>query len=131
MSIIDREFLRSNNHDVCLAAMQTSGRPFFLMDVKVVDLKANAGSHAHENGLKEASRIPRIGEVRVRGPTTFGGYLQQGDVQLEHFDDCGWFRTGDLATVDSNGYITIVDRAKDMILCGGENVYCAEVELLR
>ena len=131
MSIIDRKFLRSNNHDVCLATMQTSGRPFFLMDVKVVDLKANAGSHAHENGLKDASRIPRIGEVRVRGPTTFGGYLQQGDAQLEHFDDCGWFRTGDLATVDSNGYITIVDRAKDMILCGGENVYCAEVELLR
>ena len=127
MSIIDRELLRSNNYDGCLAAMQTSGRPFCLMDMKIVDVKTGAVINTRNVDVEHVSRAPCIGEVRVRGPTIFKGYLHNSDAQLDYFDDCGWFRTGDLATVESNGYITIVDRAKDMILCGGENVYCAEV----
>ncbi|MGA1600472.1 MAG: AMP-binding enzyme, partial [bacterium] len=57
----------------------------------------------------------------------FPGYWQNEQANETSFVD-GWFCTGDMGSIDQEGYITIVDRAKDMILCGGENVYCAEVE---
>ena len=95
----------------------TSGAPFALMDVKVV----TDGGSAAEPGSGD------VGEVLCRGPTVFGEYWNRPEATRESFAD-GWFRTGDLATVDASGYITVVDRCKDMILCGGENVYCVEVE---
>ena len=55
------------------------------------------------------------------------GYWNKPEATSEAFPG-GWFRTGDLATLDAQGYITIADRAKDMVLRGGENIYCAEVE---
>ena len=64
-------------------------------------------------------------QVWIRGPTVFSGYV--GGAAPDAFAG-GWFRTGDLATVDGRGYLTITDRAKDMILVGSENVYCVEVE---
>ena len=67
-----------------------------------------------------------MGEVWIRGPTVFSGYDNNEEATSKLWND--WFRTGDLATMNSYGYITIVDRAKDMILVGSENVYCCEVE---
>ena len=64
-------------------------------------------------------------QVWIRGPTVFSGYV--GGAAPDAFAGT-WFRTGDLATVDGRGYLTITDRAKDMILVGSENVYCVEVE---
>ena len=64
----------------------------------------------------------------MRGPTVFGGYLQNREVEADVFDEEGWFCTGDLAFVKSDGYICLVGRLKDVILCGGENVYTSEVE---
>jgi len=68
-----------------------------------------------------------MGEITVRGPGNFKGYWNKPEATAEAIPD-GWFRTGDLATMDSEGYFTIVDRKKDMILRGGMNVYPREVE---
>jgi acyl-CoA synthetase (AMP-forming)/AMP-acid ligase II len=68
-----------------------------------------------------------VGELVVRGPNNVRGYLNKPEATAEAFPD-GWFQTGDLATIDEDGFISIVDRAKDMVLRGGENIYSAEVE---
>ncbi|MBO0792485.1 MAG: long-chain-fatty-acid--CoA ligase [Ktedonobacteraceae bacterium] len=68
-----------------------------------------------------------VGEIIARGPNVMLGYWQQPEVTAEATRD-GWFHTGDLATVDEEHYISIVDRAKDMIISGGENIYSVEVE---
>jgi fatty-acyl-CoA synthase len=67
------------------------------------------------------------GEVLVQGPNVTAGYWQNPAATADAFVD-GWLRTGDLAVVDDEGYLTIVDRLKDMFISGGENVYPAEVE---
>ena len=68
-----------------------------------------------------------VGEIAIRGDNVMKGYWQNPEATAEAIPD-GWFRTGDLATVDDEGYYTIVDRKKDMILRGGMNVYPREVE---
>lgn len=67
------------------------------------------------------------GEVVVRGPHVMPGYWGLPRETTAAFTD-GWFRTGDAATTDADGYVTIIDRLKDMIISGGENIYPAEVE---
>ncbi|EGB12876.1 hypothetical protein AURANDRAFT_18419, partial [Aureococcus anophagefferens] len=69
-----------------------------------------------------------VGEVWIRGPTLFSGYNNNAKATAEAITPDGWFRTGDLAKVNEMSYLTITDRAKDMILVGSENVYCVEVE---
>jgi long-chain acyl-CoA synthetase len=68
------------------------------------------------------------GEIAVRGPQIFEGYFKLPDKNEEVFDDEGWFYTEDIARVDDDGYFWMVDRADDMIIAGGENIYPAEVE---
>jgi long-chain acyl-CoA synthetase len=68
-----------------------------------------------------------IGELWVRGASVIKGYLNRPDATAESITD-GWLHTGDVAKLDEDGFIYIVDRKKDMVLRGGENVYCAEVE---
>jgi long-chain acyl-CoA synthetase len=68
-----------------------------------------------------------VGELWVRGAQVIRGYLNRPDATAETITD-GWLHTGDIARIDEDGFIFIVDRAKDMVLRGGENVYCAEVE---
>ncbi|MGL5816248.1 MAG: long-chain-fatty-acid--CoA ligase [Phycicoccus sp.] len=68
-----------------------------------------------------------VGEIAIRGDNVMKGYWQDEAATAEAIPD-GWFRTGDLATVDGEGYFTIVDRAKDLIIRGGMNVYPREVE---
>jgi acyl-CoA synthetase (AMP-forming)/AMP-acid ligase II len=68
-----------------------------------------------------------VGEILVRSPALFSGYYRQPAETAAAMAD-GWYRTGDLGRRDEAGYYTIVDRAKDMIITGGENVYSAEVE---
>lgn len=67
------------------------------------------------------------GEILVRGPMVMNGYFDQPDETAAVLQD-GWLRTGDVGYVDSEGYVFIVDRKKDMVISGGENIYCAEVE---
>jgi long-chain acyl-CoA synthetase len=68
-----------------------------------------------------------IGELQVRGPTVVRGYWDDPVATRTAFDD-GWLRTGDLARVDAEGYLYIEGRLKDMIIRGGENIACPEVE---
>ncbi|MDZ4373806.1 MAG: class I adenylate-forming enzyme family protein [Phenylobacterium sp.] len=67
------------------------------------------------------------GELWVRGPNVVRGYWNAPEATGDAFVD-GWYRTGDIGTVDAEGFITILDRVKDMLIRGGENIYCAEIE---
>lgn len=71
--------------------------------------------------------VGRVGELLVRGPNVFSGYWNNPKATSEALRD-GWFHTGDLAKVDEEGFYTLVDRKKDMVITGGENVYSTEVE---
>lgn len=93
----------------------SAGVPHFFSDVRVVHpdfTPVDAGE---------------TGEVVVRGPHVMPGYWGLPDETAAVFAD-GWFRSGDAARVDEDGYVFIVDRIKDMIISGGENIYPAEIE---
>ena len=68
-----------------------------------------------------------IGEIVMRGNTTMKGYLNNPDETKKAFKD-GWFHSGDLAVIQEDGYIQIKDRAKDIIISGGENISSVEIE---
>lgn len=100
------------------------------------DVVAHAGSigrPAQFNDFRivneEGEQVPlgEVGELCVRGPNVFIGYWNKPDETAKALRS-GWFHTGDLAHVDEEGFYTLVDRKKDMIITGGENVYPIEVE---
>ena len=68
-----------------------------------------------------------VGQLCVRGSVVIKGYLNRPEATAEAIQD-GWFNTGDIARIDEDGFVFIVDRAKDMVIRGGENIYCSEVE---
>jgi long-chain acyl-CoA synthetase len=69
-----------------------------------------------------------VGEIVVRSPSVMVGYWHRPEATAEIFGEGGWMRTGDIGQMDADGYVFVLDRAKDMIISGGENVYPAEVE---
>jgi acyl-CoA synthetase (AMP-forming)/AMP-acid ligase II len=77
--------------------------------------------------LYEPDAESGVGELLVRGPNVVKGYWNKPEATAETFVD-GWLHTGDMARLDQDGFVQIVDRKKDMICRGGENVYCVEVE---
>ena len=68
------------------------------------------------------------GELLIRGECLFSGYWRDPDASAAAFTEDGWYRTGDIASLSADGYLRILDRATDMIISGGENIYPAEVE---
>jgi long-chain acyl-CoA synthetase len=98
-----------------LARPASSGRCSAVMELKVVG----------DDG-RELPRGER-GELLVRGTALFTGYWRRPEVDAQVFVD-GWFRTGDVAYLDDEGYLFIVDRIKDLIIRGGENIGCGHVE---
>lgn len=78
-----------------------------------------------DNGVEVP--IGEIGELTVKSPANMRCYLNKPDATNRVFQD-GWLRTGDLATIDADGYVTIVDRKKNIIIRGGENIACLDVE---
>ena len=76
----------------------------------------------------QACAAGEIGGIEVRGPNVFHGYWRMPEKTKEEFTADGWFRTGDVGTIDERGYVSIVGRSKDLIITGGYNVYPAEVE---
>jgi long-chain acyl-CoA synthetase len=84
-------------------------------DVRIVDEDGNDLS------------IGEVGELWVRSPNNVRGYWNKPEETAKAFIN-GWFRSGDAARIDEDGFVYVVDRIKDMVLRGGENVYCAEVE---
>jgi long-chain acyl-CoA synthetase len=77
--------------------------------------------------LEDVDPNSQVGELLIRGQNVVSGYWNKLEQTKETFVD-GWLRTGDLAKVDDDGFVEIVDRKKDMVNRGGENVYCIEVE---
>jgi long-chain acyl-CoA synthetase len=75
------------------------------------------------------SEVPagEVGELWIRGPNVVKGYWRKPEASAAAFTD-GWLHSGDLARIDEEGFVYIVDRAKDMLIRGGENIYCVEVE---
>jgi fatty-acyl-CoA synthase len=69
-----------------------------------------------------------VGELWVRGPVVSAGYWHRPEATAETFQEDGWLRTGDVGRVDADGYVQVLDRIKDMIIRGGENIYSLEVE---
>ena len=94
----------------------TAGKPALHVELRVV--RDDGEPCAHDE----------IGEVQFSGPNVFAGYWNRPDATAEAFTPDGWFKTGDLGRLDDEGFLTLVDRKKDMVITGGENVYSAEVE---
>ncbi len=106
-------YLRSDEHDA--QRLASCGRPLPGNEVRLLD-----------TALREVAP-GEIGEVCVRGPLVMSGYLDRPEETAKAFAG-DWLHTGDLARMDADGYLYLVDRAKDMIISGGFNVYSAEVE---
>jgi long-chain acyl-CoA synthetase len=104
-----------NLGDDYLRKPDSVGVPVPVCEVRVVD---DAG-----NELREGE----VGELWIKGPNVVAGYWNDPEATAETFTD-GWLHSGDLARVDDEGFVFIVDRAKDMLIRGGENIYCVEVE---
>ena len=92
------------------------GTPIEGVEMKVVD----------DDGGEVAQGEP--GEIVIRGHNVMKGYWNRAEATEEAIDDEGWFKTGDMATIDEDGYFFIVDRKKDLIIRGGYNVYPREIE---
>lgn len=105
----------SNSAEDYILRPSSCGVPSATGEVKIVDADG-----------KEPP-VGQVGELWYRGPTVVRGYWQKPEATAETFVD-GWVKTGDLARVDEEGFVFIVDRAKDMLIRGGENIYCVEVE---
>ena len=101
----------------CLRKAGTAGRMCLYVEVKIVD--------------DDGKELPtgKAGEVIVRGPNVMKGYWNRPE-ETEKALRNGWFYSGDVGYLDEDGYLTLVDRKKDMIISGGENVYPAEIEKL-
>ena len=95
---------------------ESSGRCSAVLDLRIVD----------PDGAELATG--QRGELQVRGVAVFRGYWNRPDANAETFVEGGWMRTGDVAYLDSEGFLFIVDRIKDMVIRGGENVGCGGVE---
>jgi long-chain acyl-CoA synthetase len=91
------------------------GPPVPVVDLAIVDAEGN--------------EVPQgqTGEVLIKGPIIMPGYWNKPEATAETVID-GWLHTGDIGYLDEDGYLFITDRAKDMIIRGGENIYCVEIE---
>lgn len=109
ISLLDSTYIRSKAGSI--------GRPLFGIDTRIVD----------ESGRD----VPQgeVGELLVRAANVFIGYWMLPGATAEVLRD-GWFHTGDMACADDEGFLTLVDRKKDMLISGGENVYSREVEVV-
>ena len=97
--------------------VSTVGRKLPEVEVKIVDVETGEEAGTGEQG-----------DLCTRGYHVMKGYYKMEDRTREVIDEDGWLHTGDLATIDDNGYVKITGRAKDMIIRGGENVYPREIE---
>ena len=104
-------------HQDALRKEGSVGQPFFNVEVRVVD------EHMQDVAVDE------VGEIVYRGPGMFKGYYRNPEETKKAFEG-GWFHSGDLVRRDEEGFLYVVDRKKDMIISGGENIYSAEVEMM-
>ncbi len=112
-----KEHLKKLPREEQLRFKSKTGREFIGVELKVVS----------EQGKEVKKDEKEIGEIIVKGDTVTKGYWKLPEETKKSIKE-GWLYTGDMAVIDEEGYVTIVDRKKDMILTGGENVYSTEVE---
>ncbi len=111
-------YLGSADHrDLDHARLQSAGRPYPGVELRCVDLQGNSVPQGEP------------GEVWIRSPANMVGYWKQSESTAETLVD-GWIHTGDIGYIDAEGYVTICDRLKDMIIVGGEKIFCPEVEVV-
>jgi acyl-CoA synthetase (AMP-forming)/AMP-acid ligase II len=108
--------LAPEDHSPGHPRLASAGRVSFGWEVRIVD--------------PDGRDLPfeAAGELLIRGECLFSGYWRDPEATAAAFADGGWYRTGDIAKLTADGYLYILDRAKDMIISGGENIYPAEVE---
>ena len=99
-----------------LARPDSCGPAVPVCDMKIVDIASG-----------EELGVNQVGELWGKGPNVVKGYWNKPEATAQTFID-GWVKTGDLARIDDEGFCFIIDRAKDMLIRGGENIYCIEVE---
>jgi len=112
-----KDALRGLSHKEQMRFRATTGREFITIELRVVN---GEGEDVKPDGRE-------VGEIIVRGDSVTREYWNLPEVTQEAIKD-GWLYTGDMAVIDEEGYVTIVDRKRDMIITGGENVYSVEVE---
>ena len=115
ISILDSASLREALESSDTARLRSAGRPLPGVEWRILD----------DDG--RSLPVGETGEIVVRGPNVSAGYLNRKQETAAVFRD-GWFHTGDLGCMDADGFVFLVDRKKDMIITGGENVYSSEVE---
>jgi acyl-CoA synthetase (AMP-forming)/AMP-acid ligase II len=108
--------LAPEDHQPGHPRLGSAGRVSFGWEVRIVD------PDGRDLGFEEA------GELLIRGEPLFSGYWRDPEATAAAFAAGRWYRTGDIGTLTADGYLYILDRAKDMIISGGENIYPAEVE---
>jgi fatty-acyl-CoA synthase len=100
------------------AVRESQGRPMPLVDLKIVDGDGRILPHDGK----------AFGDLYVRGPCVVAGYFKDEAASRDAFDAEGWFKTGDVCTIDADGYVRITDRSKDVIKSGGEWISSIELE---
>lgn len=102
--------------DYAVSKAGSAGKPLFYSDIRIVD--------KNNNDVKPGE----AGELLIGGPTVFSGYWKNSEATGEAIDKEGYFHTGDIVREDEDGFIFVVDREKEVIISGGENIYPAEVD---
>lgn len=115
ISTLSREEIGARHHPQWRERLGSAGRAYACIDIKIVD----------ENGRDLP--VGEIGEIICRGQTVMPGYWQNPEATAKALRD-GWLYTGDVGALDEQGYLTLKDRSKDMIISGGSNIYPREVE---
>lgn len=108
-------FSTPHDHTLGNPRLRSAGKPLPNIELRIVD--------------SDDRPVPvgTVGEIHVRGATVMKGYWRQPELTAQALRG-GWMRTGDAGRLEADGYLYIVDRLKDMVVTGGENVYCSEVE---
>ncbi len=109
----DHELIRDKNTNYLL---RSAGKPVYGVEIKIVDLD------------RKELPIGEVGEIAARGGGVMQGYWNLEEKTKAVIDSDGWYYTGDMGKMDEGGYLYVVDRIKDMIVSGGENIFPAEVE---
>ncbi len=114
---LPKDHLKDLPREELLKIISRTGREFLSIELRVVD----------DQGRDVPPDDKTVGEIWVRGDSVTPGYWNLPEETAAAFED-GWFKTGDLAVIDQEGYVNIVDRKKDIIISGGENIFSTEVE---
>lgn len=114
-----------------LTKLGSAGKPLFQSEVRIVREDRSAEQHDASEarlGDLELAQPKEPGEIQVRGPNVTSGYWKRPEATADAIREGGWLATGDIGYLDEDGFLYVLDRRKDLIVSGGENVYPAEIE---